>query len=114
MPNTRKAGLWDSNYSCELLILAVAYAISVWTKGRTMDSSQSRHVRLFNNGGNQALRIPREFELPGSEAVMRKEGNRLIVEALRPASLKALLVGWGPLDEGMPAIPDKAPEPLAL
>lgn len=79
-----------------------------------MDSSQSRHVRLFKNGSNQALRIPREFELPGSEALMRKEGNRLIVEALRPASLKALLAGWAPLDEGLPAIPDKAPEPSAL
>ncbi|PJB30730.1 MAG: VapB, partial [Deltaproteobacteria bacterium CG_4_9_14_3_um_filter_65_9] len=27
-----------------------------------------RHVRLFKNGRNQALRIPREFELPGNEA----------------------------------------------
>ena len=76
-----------------------------------MDSPQSRHVRLFKNGSNQAVRIPREFELPGSEAVMRKEGNRLILEALQPASLKALLAGWEPLDEGLPAIPDKAPEP---
>ena len=77
-----------------------------------MDAPQSRHVRLFKNGSNQAVRIPREFELPGTEAVMRKEGNRLIVEALQPASLKALLAGWEPLDEGLPAITDKAPEPL--
>ena len=76
-----------------------------------MDSPPSRHVRLFKNGSNQAVRIPREFELPGTEAVMRKEGNRLIVEALQPASLKALLAGWEPLDEGLPAIPDEAPEP---
>lgn len=27
-----------------------------------------RRVRLFKNGSNQALRIPREFELPGDEA----------------------------------------------
>ena len=37
-----------------------------------------RHVRLFRNGRNQALRIPREFELPGDEAILRKEGDRLI------------------------------------
>ena len=40
-----------------------------------------RHVRLFRNGRNQAaLRIPREFELEGNEAVICKEGGRLIIE----------------------------------
>ena len=39
---------------------------------------QERHVKLFKNGRNQALRIPREYELPGDEAVIRKEGNRLV------------------------------------
>ena len=41
-----------------------------------------RHVRLFRNGRNQAVRIPREFEMEGSEAIIRKEGNRLILEPL--------------------------------
>lgn len=39
-----------------------------------------RHVRLFRNGRNQAVRIPREFELEGNEAIIRKDGNRLIIE----------------------------------
>ena len=52
----------------------------------TMNSPQSRRVRLFKNSSNQAVRIPREFELPGSDAVMVKEGNRLIIEAIQPAS----------------------------
>jgi virulence-associated protein VagC len=39
-----------------------------------------RRVRLFRNGKNQAVRIPRDFELPGKDAVMRKAGERLIVE----------------------------------
>ena len=30
----------------------------------------SRHVRLFRNGRNQAVRIPVEFELPGDEAIL--------------------------------------------
>ncbi|MEX2281730.1 MAG: AbrB/MazE/SpoVT family DNA-binding domain-containing protein, partial [Gemmatimonadota bacterium] len=30
--------------------------------------SAPRRVRLFRNGRNQAIRIPREFELPGDEA----------------------------------------------
>ena len=32
-------------------------------------SSPERHARLFRNGRNQALRIPREFELEGNEAL---------------------------------------------
>ncbi len=39
-----------------------------------------RHVRLFRNGRNQAVRIPRDFEIDGNEAIIRKEGNRLIFE----------------------------------
>jgi antitoxin VapB len=43
-----------------------------------------RHVKLFKNGRNQAVRIPREFELPGEDATMRKEGDRLIIEPAPP------------------------------
>ncbi|MCY3955527.1 MAG: AbrB/MazE/SpoVT family DNA-binding domain-containing protein [Nitrospira sp.] len=39
-----------------------------------------RHVKLFKNGRNQAVRIPREFGLPGEDVLMRKEGDRLIIE----------------------------------
>ena len=45
-------------------------------------SISQRHVRLFRNGRNQALRIPREFELEGEEALIHKEGDRLIVEPI--------------------------------
>jgi antitoxin VapB len=48
-------------------------------------------VRLLKNGRNQALRIPRDFELPGDEAILRKEGNRLIVEPVARPSLLAVL-----------------------
>jgi antitoxin VapB len=65
-----------------------------------------RHVRLFKNGRNQALRIPREFELPGSEAIIRKEGDRLIVEPVKRPSLLALLATLQPLDEDFPEIED--------
>ena len=42
--------------------------------------SEPRHVRLFRNGRNQAVRIPVEFELPGTEVTIRKEGKVLIIE----------------------------------
>jgi len=73
-----------------------------------------RHVRLFKNGRNQALRIPREFELPGNEAIIRKEGDRLIVEPVQRRSLLALLATWEPLDEDFPEIEDLPPEPVDL
>ena len=36
-----------------------------------------RHASLFRNGRNQAVRIPREFEIKGNEVLIRKEGDRL-------------------------------------
>lgn len=65
-----------------------------------------RHVRLFRSGRCQALRIPREFELEGTEAVIRKEGGRLIVEAVAKPGLLALLAAWEPLDEDFPELND--------
>ena len=53
-----------------------------------------RNVRLFRNGRNQAVRIPREFELPGEDAILRKEGDRLVIEPAPPRSLLALLATW--------------------
>jgi antitoxin VapB len=68
-----------------------------------------RKVRLFRNGRNQALRIPRDLELPGREALLWKEGNRLVVESMPRRSLLTLLATWGPLDEDLPAIEDLLP-----
>lgn len=59
----------------------------------------SRHVKLFQNGRNQAVRIPREFELPGEDAIMRKDGSRLIIEPIPPRSLLALLRTLSPIED---------------
>jgi antitoxin VapB len=69
-----------------------------------MKAVAERHVRLFKNGKNQALRIPREFELPGNEAVIHKEGDRLIIEPTKKKSLLNLLSTWQPSDEGLPDV----------
>ena len=73
-----------------------------------------RHVKLFKNGRNQAVRIPREFELPGEDAIMRKEGGKLVIEPAPPKSLLALLATLSPLDDEFPPIPDPVPEPVEL
>ncbi len=72
-------------------------------------SNPERHVRLFRNGRNQALRIPRDFELEGEEALIHKEGDRLIVEPIRKGRLLALLASLEPLTESFPDIDDDLP-----
>ncbi|RZI98950.1 MAG: AbrB/MazE/SpoVT family DNA-binding domain-containing protein [Rubrivivax sp.] len=76
------------------------------------EPAPERHVRLFRNGANQAVRIPKEFELPGSDALMWREGDRLIIEAVKPqhpkgspAPLLAALdemAKLGPIDDEFP------------
>ena len=70
-----------------------------------------RQVRLFRNNRNQAIRIPVGFELPGSEAIISREGDRLIIEPVRRKGLAALLDSWEPLDEELPGIDDPPPAP---
>lgn len=68
-----------------------------------------RHVKLFRNGRNQALRIPREFEFEGDEAIVRKEGDRLIVEPVQQGGLLSVLARLEPLDEEFPDVDETLP-----
>jgi len=65
-----------------------------------------RHARLFRNGRNQALRIPREFEMPGNEVIIHKDGDRLILEPVKKHRLLEVLATLEPLDEGFPDVDD--------
>lgn len=60
-----------------------------------------RHVRLFRNGRNQAVRIPRDLELPGDEALLSREGDTLVLRPMPPSSLLGLLRRLAPLDEAL-------------
>jgi antitoxin VapB len=90
-------------------------------EGRSIPANpQSRQVRLFRNNRNQAVRIPVEFELPGDEAIMTRDGDRLIIEPLRKTmNLVALLASWekepplGP-DDDFPEVDDQPPEPKEI
>ena len=74
------------------------------------NKQDGRSVRLFRNGRNQALRIPREYELPGDEAIIHKEGIKLIIEPVTKPSLLAILATLEPLDEDFPEIEDQMAE----
>lgn len=64
----------------------------------------TRHVRLFRNGRNQAVRIPREFELETDEAVIYREDDRLVIEPVRRKGLLATLATLHDLEEEFPDV----------
>jgi len=76
--------------------------------------SIERRVKLFRYGKSQAIRIPREFELPGDSAIMRKVGTKIIIEPSR--NKKTDILTWlktlKPIDEDFPEIIDLPPDPV--
>jgi antitoxin VapB len=76
--------------------------------------SAQRRVKLFRNGRNQAIRIPREFEISGEEVNVWKEGERLIIAPAAPRSLLAVLASLEPLEDAFPPIPELPADPVDL
>lgn len=81
----------------------------------------ARIVRLFKNGRNQAVRIPREWELPGKTAMVIKDGARLILEPVARKTLADVIAELrrrGPLppEDRFPDIDSDLPtaEPVDL
>ena len=71
-----------------------------------------RQARLFRNGRNQAVRIPREFELTANEVVIYREDDRLIIVPVECSpSLAEVLATLSPLDEDFPDIQDPPAQP---
>ena len=87
-----------------------AFALT-YTEEEIVTITERRHVRIFRNARNQAIRISRELELPGDEAVVRKEGACLIIEPVKATPLRAQ---WAPLDEAFPGIDSLPAEPVNL
>ena len=69
-----------------------------------------RHASLFRNGRNQAVRIPREFEMEGSEVLIRKDGDSLVLTPIPRNRLRELLASWLPLDDELPEVEDLPPQ----
>ncbi|MEA2882205.1 MAG: antitoxin VapB [Bradyrhizobium sp.] len=73
-----------------------------------------RHVKLLRRDGHQLIRIPAEFELPGQEAIMYRDGDRVVIEPARKRGLLALLETMKPFDGDFPKIDDQPPAPEKL
>ena len=47
--------------------------------GSALDPIASRTARLFRNGSNQAVRLPRDLEIDADEVLIRREGNNIVL-----------------------------------
>lgn len=72
---------------------------------------EERIVKLFRNGRTQAVRIPKEFEFPGEEVLIRKDGHRLIVEPISSSYVLKLIEKGKPARRQAEEIDDQTPRP---
>lgn len=85
-----------------------------------------RRAKLFRNGRSQAVRLPKEFRLAGTEVLVHREGRRVVLEPLdRPAcdangwpldlwtTVDELRDGLDPNDFKLPADPPPDPAEFA-
>jgi len=55
-------------------------------------------AKLFQNGNSQAVRLPKEFRIPGNEVKIFKKGNYVILEPIETT--------WDPLFESLSEFPE--------
>ena len=63
-------------------------------------ASVIRTVKVFRNGGSRAVRLPKEFDAPGDEVLIKQDFGILTIhpKRARKGSLLALLRAIGPID----------------
>jgi antitoxin VapB len=79
-------------------------------------------AKLFMHGRSQAVRLPKEFRLPGSEVRVSRIGNKVVLEPIeRPAfdvqAWRAKLRELGAADflpEGAPEDPSTPPDSVSF
>lgn len=55
-------------------------------------------AKLFQNGSSQAVRLPKEFRIPGTEVKIYKRGNQVILEPIETS--------WDSLFDSLSEFPD--------
>ena len=73
-------------------------------------SAEPRTARLFRNGRNQAVRLPKEYELDAEEVYIQREGEKLIITP-KPRSWEAYFEHGRRLSDDFPeSIEDVPPQ----
>ena len=70
---------------------------------------KAQHVKLLRRSGRQVFCIPAEFELPGEEAIVHRQDDRLVIEPVRKRNLLAFLETIEPFDGDIPEADDPPP-----
>lgn len=47
-------------------------------------------AKLFKHGGSQAVRLPKDFRFPGTEVLVEKRGDEVILRAKRAPKIRTL------------------------
>jgi antitoxin VapB len=55
---------------------------------------ERKRAKLFMHGGSQAVRLPKEFRFEGNEVVIRKQGDRVILEPVK----RDMAAFWAEID----------------
>lgn len=68
--------------------------------------STTRQIKIIRLGDRQTIELPPEFELPGDEVVLYKDGDNIILRPVKSLSLIEYLDTLEPMEEDFPEIED--------
>lgn len=80
----------------------------VSTKSPATPDPQPRVARLFRNGSNQAVRLPRDLEIDAEEVLIRRDGDSIVLTP-RPRTWDDYFEHGRRLTEEFPATITDAP-----
>lgn len=89
-------------------------------KSSAKSPPQEPRAKLFMHGRSQAVRLPKEFRLPGKEARVSKIGDKVILEPVKKPKKFDSEAFWAEIDalggdelfvDGPPDDPPSKPDP---
>ncbi len=75
-----------------------------------MDSDPQPRAKLFMHGRSQAVRLPKEFRLPGTEVYVRRQGDDVVLSSRPRASMRSLVEALEEFDPAVPVVRDQPTE----
>jgi virulence-associated protein VagC len=75
--------------------------------------TMQRHLKLTRNAGEDTISLPAEFALSSDDVIIRKEGDRLIIEPeiVRNRQVNGALLAWLATQE--PSRPEDTMDPVS-